>query len=164
MKEEEQEPSVCNRHQHCHDLHGAAEVHVSGDTLKSGRLASYIPDRTRGKWNARPNVGGNRRADEMLAEDQGMNRRVRLTVGLGLPMLKQLRHGKTDISCNLPKKNGRDIAARVERYGRCAACCHETACANRAGVSQQSPGASGATTSAALRTGTLPTTQATATF
>jgi hypothetical protein len=37
-------------------------------------------------------------------------------------MLKQLRHGKTDISCNLPKKNGRDIAARVERYGRCAAC------------------------------------------
>jgi hypothetical protein len=58
----------------------------------------------------------------MLAEDQGMNRRVRLTVGLGLPMLKQLRHGKTDISCNLPKKNGRDIAARVERYGRCAAC------------------------------------------
>jgi len=31
-----------------------------------------------------PNVIGNRRADEMLAEDQAMNRRVRLTVRLGL--------------------------------------------------------------------------------
>ena len=30
-----------------------------------------------------PNVEGNRRADEMRAEDQGMCRRVRLTVGLG---------------------------------------------------------------------------------
>ena len=31
-----------------------------------------------------PNVAGNRRADETLAEDQGMNRRVRFTVGLGI--------------------------------------------------------------------------------
>jgi hypothetical protein len=31
----------------------------------------------------RPNVEGNRRATLTLAEDQGMNRRVRLTVRLG---------------------------------------------------------------------------------
>ena len=31
-----------------------------------------------------PNVVGNRRADEMLAEDQAVCRRVRLTVRLGL--------------------------------------------------------------------------------
>ena len=41
---------------------------------------------------------------------------------LGLPMLKQLCHGQTDIPCNLPKKNWRDIAASVERYGCRAAC------------------------------------------
>jgi len=30
-----------------------------------------------------PNVGGNRRADEMYGEDQGVYRRVRLTARLG---------------------------------------------------------------------------------
>jgi len=33
--------------------------------------------------SAGPNVQGNRRADELLAEDQVAYRRVRLTVGLG---------------------------------------------------------------------------------
>jgi len=31
-----------------------------------------------------PNVGGNRRADEMVTEDQAVCQRVRLTVGLGV--------------------------------------------------------------------------------
>ena len=37
-------------------------------------------------------------------------------------MLKQLCDGETDISCNLPKKYRRDIAARMEWHGCCAAC------------------------------------------
>jgi hypothetical protein len=40
----------------------------------------------RGKW---PNVGGNRRADEMRTEDQGVCRRVRLTVRLGHELLEE---------------------------------------------------------------------------
>jgi hypothetical protein len=34
-----------------------------------------------------PNVEGNRRADEMLTEDQAVCRRVRLTVRLGLHII-----------------------------------------------------------------------------
>jgi hypothetical protein len=34
-----------------------------------------------------PNVKGNRRAALALVEDQGMNRRVRLTIGLGATRL-----------------------------------------------------------------------------
>lgn len=48
------------------------------------------PDAVGGKWEQcsskammGPNVEGNRRADEMLAEDQAVCRRVRLTVRLG---------------------------------------------------------------------------------
>ena len=40
----------------------------------------------------RPNVEGNRPADEMVTEDQGVYRRVRLTVRLGLDPSRFARH------------------------------------------------------------------------
>jgi len=48
-------------------------------------LSEYASAPTLGSDHALPpNVGGNRRAALALAEDQGMNRRVRLTVRLGV--------------------------------------------------------------------------------
>jgi len=95
----------------------------------------------------------------MVTEDQSMYRRVRFTVGLGLPMLKQLGDRKTDVSCNLPKKDRRDIATSVERY-RCCAACAITKLLVRTALAyvNKAQALKTATTSAALRTGTLPTT------
>ena len=40
------------------------------------------------RWALMPNVGGNRRADWMVPGDQGVYRRVRLTVKLGRSLLE----------------------------------------------------------------------------
>ena len=58
-----------------------AVIHRDHDTEKATKFGHWqivAPEETQP-----PNVGGNRRANEMLAEDQAACRRVRLTVGLG---------------------------------------------------------------------------------
>ena len=50
-----------------------------------------------------PNVEGNRRAAPMVTENQGMNRRVRLTVGLGATGLWRRR-----LQCLLNRSNPLD--------------------------------------------------------
>ncbi|MGH9809804.1 MAG: hypothetical protein ACRD9W_21565 [Terriglobia bacterium] len=46
-------------------------------------MATKAKERTQTLTELTPNVEGNRRAALAVTEDQGMNRRVRLTVGLG---------------------------------------------------------------------------------
>jgi hypothetical protein len=49
-----------------------------------------------------------RRAEARQVE--AMNRRARLTAGLGLPMLKQLRNGETDVFRDLAQKSRCNVA------------------------------------------------------
>ena len=84
------------------------------DLEKSFLFAKIEAADTHGTRFLRPNVEGNRPADEMRTEDQSMCRRVRLTVRLGGRDLQVFRR-KTSVLSNPGKHLRSDLIGVMER-------------------------------------------------